>query len=116
MVNLVELPAELHLEIVEQLDVLSLIMLSGVNKLFNELCDWKHTSRRDELHDRLCEAQFYARRTQDGYACFSCCKVLSGDCFSGTQARMLVRGLGLHRCCMSCNREKAKVPDWEERD
>lgn len=108
------LPEELHLAIIEKLDVASLFALSRTSRQFQRLADPLDTSRRCALEDFLIEAQYFARwQAQDGFACFTCSKVLPRNDFGDTQIKGK-HGLNGNkqrlRFCIECGVTKRRYP------
>jgi hypothetical protein len=83
---LATLPEELCLAIIEKLDMSSIIALSKTNRQFNRLSDPTAKSRRPMLYEFLLEAQTFPR-WQDGFACFTCAKVLPRSRFANAQSK-----------------------------
>ena len=111
---LADLPEELSLAIIEELDMASIFALSQTCRHSQRLANPADESRRDKLQDFLLEVQSFPRWS-DGLACFSCTKVLPRDSFanpsgaqSGTTARMASRpnnsAHGLRTMMMSARR------------
>lgn len=90
--SLLVLPEELSLAIIEELDMASIIALSQTCRQFHRLSNPHDPSKRDELLDFLLKAQDFPR-WKDGFACFSCTKVLPRERFSERQS-----GARLEQC------------------
>lgn len=111
MANLESLPEEMCIEIFEKLDIQSIIMLSQTNRLFARLCDPADDSRRGILERFLIDAQAFPRWREDGYACFTCNKILFGHNFSTKQLKGTRGRNGSRqetRFCVACGVEKGK--------
>ena len=83
---LADLPEELNIAIIKELDMASIIALSQTSKQFHRLANPKDDSRRPELQEFLLGVQFFPR-WEDGFACFSCAKVLPREKFACSQTR-----------------------------
>jgi hypothetical protein len=105
---LATLPEELCLKIIEKLDMSSIIALSQTSRRFKRLSDPTDESRRSLLHEFLIEVQAFPR-WQDGFACFTCAKVLPRSRFANAQTK-LKRGRNggqqERRFCVQCGLEK----------
>lgn len=107
---LADLPEELSLAIIEELDMASVFALSKTCRQFQRLANPADESRRDKLQDFLLEVQSFPRWS-DGFACFSCAKVLPRESFARSQTR-LKRGrntspyLQMLRFCITCGVSK----------
>jgi len=84
---LVDLPEELNLAIIEELDIASIFALSQTCRHFHKLANPADEARRGELQDFLLEVQDFDRWS-DGFACFSCNKVLHRKSFARNQTRL----------------------------
>jgi hypothetical protein len=107
---LVDLPEELSLAIIEQLDMASIFALSQTCRQFHKLADPADEARRGELHDFLLEVQYFDRWS-DGFACFSCNKVLPRESFARKQTRLKRGRNAAHerqvlRFCIPCGLNK----------
>ena len=93
--SLVDLPEELSLAIIEQLDMASIFALSRTYRQFHRLANPADPSRREKRLDFLFEAQAFPRwldpSEDDGFACFHCAKVLPRNDFTCNQT-VSVRG------------------------
>jgi hypothetical protein len=83
---LATLPEELCLNIIEKLDMRSIISLSQTSRQFNRLSDPTDESKRSLLREFLLEAQTFPR-WKDGFACFTCAKVLPRSRFANAQTK-----------------------------
>ena len=105
---LTTLPEELCLDIIDKLDMKSIIALSQTSKLFSRLADPHHRSRRPLLEKFLIESQFSPRWRKRGLACFICLRVLPQKDFA---ARQTIKKRGrtslsqTRRFCVKCGVE-----------
>jgi hypothetical protein len=92
--------------VVEILDMQSIIALSQTNRQFHRLADPYDESRRSQLRQFLTRAQSFPRWLADGFACFTCTKVLPRDRFADKDM-VKKRGKGKvqerKRSCIQCN-------------
>lgn len=106
--SLSTIPEELCLSIIEKMDMSSIIALSQTNRFFNRLSDPTEKSRRSELEDFSIEVQSFPR-WQDGFACFSCAKVLPRHSFASGQTKLRRGRNGTRqntRFCIQCGVRK----------
>ena len=76
LASLSSLPGELCLAVAEECDQQSLIALSMTNRKFQRLADPYDDSRYTLMQNFLVSAQYFRRWQGEGFACFSCDKVL----------------------------------------
>jgi hypothetical protein len=104
--TLAALPEELCMAIVDVLDIPSLIALSQTSRQFHRLADPYDDSRRSQMREFLAKAQYFPRWLADGFACFTCTKVLPRDRFADKDM-VKKRGKGnvqeRKRSCIQCN-------------
>lgn len=111
--SLADLPEELSLAIIEELDMASIFNLSHTSRKFHRLADPADPSKREKRLDFLFEAQNFSRRgthQDDGFACFSCAKVLSRNNFpcSQTKSKGEPQSQQRQRCCFLCVARKPR--------
>lgn len=128
--SFVNLPHEVHLAIIDSLydatvldDVPAVIALSQTNRYFHSFCDHKKLCSRSKIIRFLLLAEDFDKyefgpdgrcRDFDGYACFTCCKVLPDHKFAEHQtvgARGRSRKHQLWRVCTACARSLGKVAE-----
>jgi hypothetical protein len=112
LASLPGLPYELSVAVIEQCDMSSLIALSETSRQFQRLADPYDKSRRSLMESFLIEAQTFPRwqqDPQDGFACFSCTKVLPRARFT-TKHTKGIRGRNggcqYQRFCIQCGMDK----------
>jgi hypothetical protein len=98
--------------VIEKCDMPSLTALSETSRQFQRLADPYDKSRRSLMEEFLIEAQAFPRwqqDQQDGFACFSCTKVLPRARFT-TKHTKGIRGRNggcqYQRSCIQCGMDK----------
>lgn len=81
------LPEEICLTIVENLDIRAVFALSRSSRRFHRLSNPYDQCRRTSLENFLLEAQYFPRWRGDGFACFSCQKILLRESFAEGQRK-----------------------------
>jgi hypothetical protein len=102
------LPEEICIGVIEELDMPSIFALSQTCRRFLRLSDPSDECRRHQLEAYLIQVQAFPRWL-DGFACFSCLKVLPRGNFSNGQTK-LKRGRNgsqqYRRFCKQCGIDK----------
>lgn len=81
------LPEELCIAVVEQCDMPSIIAFSQTSHHFHRLANPKDDCRRAQMQEFLVKAQTFPRWQEDGFACFSCFKILPRNEFTAKQTK-----------------------------
>lgn len=105
MLTLETLPEEICIDIVEWLDLPSVLALSRTNHFFQRVVWPTKNSRRTHLQDLLLEAQTLTRWKGAGLACFACLTVLPLASFATAQVEGKRGANGTHqrkRFCIEC--------------
>jgi hypothetical protein len=113
LASLSSLPEELCLAVIEKCDMASIIALSMTNRKFQRLADPYHKSRHSQMLEFLAKAQDFPQWQGEGFACFSCDKVLPKSRFSKTHLtgkRGRNGGGQKRRFCVQCGVDKGLFP------
>ena len=107
---LVNLRREVHLAIFQQMDIPSLFALLQTNRLFNLVCDPRHSTQQSKFKDWLLEVE--TRESQDpfscpdrGFACYRCLRICPSHKLTEGQMKNKRRKGGLEaslRFCIDC--------------
>ncbi|SMY24091.1 unnamed protein product [Zymoseptoria tritici ST99CH_1A5] len=116
--TLTTLPEDLCLDIVEHLDMASVFALVQTNRFFHRLAEPHNLTQPWLLDDFLCEQQWADRWFRDGYACFTCKKVLDVSHFDFCQTdgdRDKEEGMDEElRFCLPCGVGQGEYPPGRE--
>jgi hypothetical protein len=102
------LPEEIWIVVIEELDMPSIFALSQTCRRFRRLSDPNDKCRRHQLEAYLIQVQAFPRWL-DGFACFSCLKVLPRANFSSAQTKQKRGRNGsqqYRRFCIRCGIDK----------